>query len=132
MPTVGRSSGGPRRSAAVATVSSQDANGAANYTGAPYLCTGCHWVPGGTHPLSDADETAYTIGAGGQGQTYAGSSGMNCESCHSPHDAETSSGSFILDGAAVGDTDYGSGAGMDVEPTINYTTFCAVCHSTFE
>lgn len=106
---------------------------AADYTGAPYLCTGCHFVPGGTHPLLLAGgSTAYVIGGNAEGQTYTTADNMNCESCHSPHDAETSSGSYILDGAAAGATDYGAGAGMDVEPIIDYTTFCAVCHGAFQ
>jgi predicted CXXCH cytochrome family protein len=103
--------------------------GAYAYGTNPYLCSGCHLVPGGTHPLAGASQAAYAIGGAAQGESYMGT-GLNCESCHSPHDAATSSGSYILDGTTVGA--YGAGSGMEVEPTIDYTTFCAVCHATFQ
>lgn len=110
----------------------------ADYTDAEYLCTGCHLVPSGTHPLADADNGVYpdTGWAGPEGQSYP-ATGLNCESCHSPHDANTSSGSYILDGAvenAVDKSDtFGNNTdGMAVEPGIDYTTFCAVCHSNFK
>lgn len=98
------------------------------YTANPYICTGCHWVPGGTHPLEDADGTQYALGTV-YGQSYNANNTVNCESCHSPHDAETTSGSYILDGSGTG---YGAGTGLEVEPTIDYTTFCAVCHGAFD
>lgn len=113
--------------AAIDTVASTVTD-STSYTTAPYVCTGCHLVPGGTHPLLDATAAAYPIGATAAGQSYTAAN-VNCESCHSPHDAETTGGSYILDGSG---TDYGTGTGMEVEPTIDYTTFCAVCHGSFQ
>lgn len=108
-----------------------DSTVAYNYGVNPYLCAGCHLIPGGTHPLAEADETAYAIDATGLGETYVGAGlGLNCESCHSAHDAVTESGSFILDGGT--NVALGGGTGMEVEPAIDYTTFCAVCHLAFE
>ena len=108
-----------------------------DFTDAKYLCTGCHWVPVGTHPLAGVAAarmtTTYPIAATAKGETYVGGgspTGLNCESCHSAHDAETTSGNFILDGTTAGG--YGAGTGMAFEPTISYTTFCAVCHGTFQ
>jgi hypothetical protein len=115
------------------TVPGGDSQVAYDYAATPYLCGGCHLIPGGTHPLQDADDTAYAIGATGAGNSYLGVGlGMNCESCHSAHDAVTQSGSYILDGDATVGTGLGTGAGTDVEPTIDYTLFCAVCHGAFE
>lgn len=99
------------------------------YATSPYLCSGCHLIPGGTHPLAAATPSAYAIGAAGRGLSYT-AAGLNCESCHSTHDAATTSGSYILDGTTAGT--YGTGVGMDVEPTIDYTLFCAVCHGSFQ
>jgi len=98
--------------------------GAGGYTTVPYLCTGCHLIPSGTHPLADADGTAYAFTAStGQAYTTTGVT-VNCESCHSPHDADTATGSYILDGGGTG---VGT-TGMEIEPVIDYTNFCAVCH----
>jgi len=114
---------------AIVTTNSDSTVAAADYTTAPYICTGCHLVPAGTHPLLNATANTYAI-SGGAGQSYTASSGgsMNCESCHSAHDADTDSGSYILDGGGTGTVT----GGMEVEPPIDYTNFCAVCHSTFK
>jgi hypothetical protein len=111
--------------AADATVAATD------YSGKPYLCTGCHLVPAGTHPLSNAVTATYPIASNPlpTGQSYVTSpAGMNCESCHSSHDADTDSGSYILDGGGTGTVT----GGMEVEPPIDYTDFCAVCHTNFK
>jgi predicted CXXCH cytochrome family protein len=112
------------------TVSATSAAGSTQYSGATYLCTGCHLVPAGTHPLLNANAAKYGI-ASPAGQSYTGgtnSGSVNCESCHSAHNAQTVTGSYILDG-----NNTGSGTtGMEVEPTINYTGFCATCHGTFQ
>jgi predicted CXXCH cytochrome family protein len=110
------------------TVSSTSAAGATQYSAATYLCTGCHLVPAGTHPLLNATGTVYPI-SGGAGESYTSAGNVNCESCHSSHDAATDSGSYILDGGAS--VTYGTGTALQVEPIINYTSFCAVCHASF-
>ena len=117
---------------AITTVAST-VSGSAAYTGAPYMCTGCHLVPGGTHPLEDADGTQYPSGGWttDDGQAYNTNTTVNCESCHSPHDAATESGNYVLDGSTAGTFGPGNGP-MDWEPTIDYTDFCAVCHGTFQ
>jgi predicted CXXCH cytochrome family protein len=121
----------------IPTVSSKSAAGAAQYTAAVYLCTGCHLVPAGTHPLLEADNvnpTSTTYAAvAAQGQTFVSVTpgvNMNCESCHSPHNADTDSGVFILDGPVTA-TPAGT-TGLEWEPTIDYTDFCAVCHGLFK
>jgi hypothetical protein len=100
----------------------------ADFTASKYLCTGCHYAPAGSHPLLDADPAAYPLPGTIYGQSYT-TGGLNCESCHSAHTAATTSGNYILDGQAGS---YGSGTAMAWEPTINYTGFCAVCHSSFQ
>lgn len=117
-----------------------------DYAAAPYLCAGCHLIPGGTHPLSNADTTRSVNGIGvphknvpvgpywpaataNTGFTATTNSLMNCESCHAAHDANTESGSYILDSSV----DLGAGAAtpMEIHPTIDYTLFCGACHGGF-
>ena len=68
-----------------------------------YLCTGCHGLspnthPGGggegfTHPMMDADGSAMKPIDPAK-LTY--NKHVNCESCHSPHEADSNGGFFIL------------------------------------
>jgi hypothetical protein len=110
-----------------------------------YLCAGCHAIPGGTHPLNNADTTRSANALGiphknvpvgpywpaapaNTGFTTTTNSLMNCESCHAAHDANTESASFILDSSV----DLGANADpLAIHPVIDYTQFCAVCHGGF-
>jgi predicted CXXCH cytochrome family protein len=109
-----------------------------DYSTTPYLCTGCHLVPTGTHPLNGANTAKFALPASPAGLSYVAATGLNCESCHSPHDADTITGSYILDGGS----DTGTGTATTtaaemstlttfVEPTVDYTGFCARCHGGY-
>jgi hypothetical protein len=109
------------------------------------LCEGCHGVnPGGkSHPLTGdivdgtgapLDSTSNDPPAANPpsgNATYpagTGADSMNCDSCHQPHDADTNSGTFILEdnitGTAVGNTRGGA------IPDLDYMTFCKDCHTS--
>lgn len=72
--------------------------------------------------------------------TFPGTNQMNCDSCHQTHDANTASGTFILDAPEAYVVDTGTangargGAGHpvgDLDPTnrtVEYTGFCDQCH----
>jgi predicted CXXCH cytochrome family protein len=72
--------------------------------------------------------------------TFPGANQMSCDSCHQTHDANTASGTFILDAPEAYCVDTGTangargGAGHpvgDLDPTkrtVEYTGFCDQCH----
>ncbi len=130
-----------------------------------YLCEGCHGhTPGGTsaastHPMTgstvskavDAGRGTTTLittagtyanasGAPGTG-TYPVANAMNCDSCHQVHDANTNSGTFILDTAAANVTAATPRAGSvalygatisrstTASGAIDYAAFCTMCHT---
>lgn len=133
------------------------------------LCEGCHGHnPGmtgatGSHPMSDSVVTKAAeivpprtpttlITAGGYanatpptgGGHYPAVNGMNCDSCHQTHDADTQSGTFILDttGAYVlpavlgtlrgGSANLYGGTYGNSDLTIDrtdYGLFCTQCHA---
>ena len=100
------------------------------------LCTGCHGIPAGTHPLENADPAAWPISGGNPGTGAAAGLtltplGLNCESCHSAHDANTQSGSYILDTTTTFGTNTNINPNTAVEPVIDYTAFCGLCHTGF-
>lgn len=112
---------------------------AADYSGSPYLCTGCHLIPSGTHPLNGANTAKFPISAPANGLSFVAATGMNCESCHSPHDADTMTGSYILDAGSDSGTGTAPTTAADmntlstfVEPTLDYTSFCAKCHGGYK
>jgi predicted CXXCH cytochrome family protein len=120
------------------------------------LCEGCHGVtPGGgsPHPMT-GDNVAVTVGnptghtlntttAGVirspivGNVTFPGANKMNCDSCHQPHDADSDSGTYILD-SILTDVTATAGPTTDGETPANYlgstatglsfSTFCANCH----
>jgi hypothetical protein len=76
------------------------------------MCEGCHGhAPGGTpHPMTgdivsrsglplNTASQYLRVGAPAGNATFSGSdgSGMNCDSCHQPHDADTEGGTYIYD-----------------------------------
>jgi nitrate/TMAO reductase-like tetraheme cytochrome c subunit len=127
------------------------------------FCEGCH-SPEGTstgapHPMStdiiskaqDEDRTlttlVTTVAAGSYAEivaggttTYPADNQMNCDSCHQVHDADSNSGTYILeDTVSLGTPadpvvfEGTSWANMKYDPVqvankLNYQPFCNLCH----
>jgi hypothetical protein len=92
------------------------------FASADNLCTACHGVsPGGglSHPTLPTATATSTMVPGGNATTSLGKAvgQINCESCHRAHDADTDSGTWILEAAAMLGTQ------------IDYTSLCGLCHS---
>ena len=137
------------------------------------LCEGCHSANatalGAPHPMSgDTISRAVSAGRGtttlitGGGSfadlgangntTYPAADQMNCDSCHQVHDAQTNSGTYILESTAAAGDITGTPAGtvtvtspadgayswanMEYDTTeaaaarLDYQPFCNLCHSS--
>ena len=106
-----------------------DASGTAN----DYLCTACHGAtPGGgsTHPTMPnfqanmSNIVGSNAGAADNFVTHVGDNtggsstgGINCESCHRPHDADTQGSTYILEAA-----------GGVLGTFIDEALLCSSCH----
>jgi predicted CXXCH cytochrome family protein len=119
-----------------------------------YLCTGCHGLnpntlpgqgvvgEGFTHALMDADGTKWPIDPDEEVITYTYRDHINCESCHSPHEADSRSGFYILREAEL-NNNFGSstsaGSGTPVSDPyvirqrgeIEFAPICHKCHLNY-
>jgi len=108
------------------------------------LCEGCHGTsPGGkTHPLTGdtvdstgalLDNTSNDPPAANPpngNATYPANNAMNCDSCHQPHDADTDSGTYILEDNVTSTGGAGDTRGTDIVD-LTYHEFCRDCHTIF-
>jgi predicted CXXCH cytochrome family protein len=130
--------------------------GTGEYDDPSGLCEGCHGhSPGGggtSHPMTgdlvtrtgkelatDSSHTRRDI----QGNvTYPADNGLNCDTCHQPHDADTDGGTYIFDSDPHSDPQYDVTSegqlGDDHVPTNlrggdvigkKHSQFCTSCHS---
>jgi hypothetical protein len=105
-----------------------------------YLCSACHGTDplteitgsetGFTHPTITANANASSVTfAAGFGGTPTDSNQLNCESCHRAHDADTESGTYILETTATGTSVTGSGTAQTIMPGHAHDVFCIGCHT---
>jgi hypothetical protein len=80
------------------------------------LCEGCHGhSPGGSgtpHPMTGdvvsrtgkalSTSSSYTRAEVQGNATYPGPNGLNCDSCHQPHDADTDGGTYLYESYTSG------------------------------
>ncbi len=109
-----------------------------------YLCTGCHGLnpnthpdaggEGLTHPLMDADGNKFAPDDTAK-LTY--NKHVNCESCHSPHEADSRGGFFILrtvDLRMAGSTTVSAipdPYALKQRVQIEYAPLCQKCHKGY-
>lgn len=92
------------------------------------FCEACHGVPTGTHAVTGqvVGRTGATLSTGAAawlrgtvlGYATLGSNALSCDGCHQPHNANTNSGTFILDAPE--------------SVTINATSYLSVAAGTAE
>jgi predicted CXXCH cytochrome family protein len=110
----------------------------ANATTGNYLCSGCHSADpisvitgsetGFTHPLAAA-ASGSEMPKANTTMTKATDGSVNCESCHRAHDADSNSGTYILESNNTGALVTGAGTGTSLAPVHVHDTFCNGCHS---
>jgi hypothetical protein len=97
-----------------------------------YLCTGCHTANPGTagegftHPLMAADMTLLER-IPEPPVTVTPNQHINCDSCHRPHGATTSSGYYILEHIRSANTDP-----QAIQPPVDFSVLCHKCHDASE
>ncbi|MDB4285443.1 hypothetical protein N9903_00875 [bacterium] len=93
-----------------------------------YLCTGCHTANplegGGSHPYMDAE--VEKLGVELKPPVSITPNGhVNCDSCHRPHEAISSSGVYMLEEVLSENTD-----SLMIHPKIDFTPLCLKCHDS--
>jgi predicted CXXCH cytochrome family protein len=116
------------------------------------LCEGCHGhAPGGTggrsHPMTGdiVSRTRQPLTTNGRSTrrslegnvTYPAADGLNCDSCHQPHDADTQGGTYIYESGQHTNPQHDVTSSNEVDgrvrgseiPDIEDSRFCTSCHS---